>query len=268
MMPQDISGKPMYNMRTGKEEIFHGPVVGTNVLVADEINRATPKAQAALLEAMEEKQVTIGKHLFSLEKVFIVLATRNPIERDGTYDLPEAQLDRFGFQPHIESWSPETGMTMLADPKYYLDVSDRLGQVQKVISLSEIINLREAIFKKFYVEPRLDRYIVDLCLATHNDESVEHGSSPRGAIMLKKAATVAAFLEGRGYDGTRKYFEKLNVVIPGFNFVVPEDVRTYAVDVLAHRIFLFPKARYDDKKITPAGVIEKVLREVEEPRQI
>ena len=241
MLPSELSGFEIFNQKTQQFEVRHGPLYGANVFLADEINRGTPKAQAALLEAMEERHLTIGSNVYKLEPVFLVLATRNPMEHEGTYQLPEAQLDRFLAQPVINNIAEDTGLEVLSDHDFWRSASDRLQRVLPVTAPDEIIAIREAIFTSIHVEPRLDRYIWRLCAATWKHELVAFGSSPRGAINLKKAAMVAAFRADR-------------------EFATPEDVSRYAVDVLAHRIFLKPDVRYDPQLAkSPAQVVQEVL---------
>lgn len=242
MLASEISGSTTYNQKTHSYETRHGPLVGANVFLADEINRATPKSQSALLEAMEERYVTVDKNVFPLEPVFIVLATRNPIEHEGTYDLPEAQLDRFMAQPTIDGISEDTEMRVLTDIDYWRRSSHRLTKVQAVTSPEEILVLREAIFTGVHVEPRLSRYFVRLAEATRTHRHVEYGSSPRGPINLQKAATISAFLSGR-------------------NYATPKDVtQALFVNVMAHRIFLKQSARYDTANpVSAAGVAREVF---------
>ena len=241
MLPSELSGFEIFNQQTQEFEVRHGPLFGANVFLADEINRGTPKAQAALLEAMEERHLTVGKYVYPLEQVFLVLATRNPMEHEGTYNLPEAQLDRFLAQPVIRTINEDTGMQVLSDPDFWRSASARLQRVERVTTPEEIVAVREAIFTKIHVEERLDRYIWHLVEATWKHNLVAYGSSPRGAINLKKAAMVAAFRAGR-------------------EFASPEDVGRYAIDILAHRIFLKPEVRFDPQVAkSPASVVREVL---------
>ncbi|MBI1871863.1 AAA family ATPase [Candidatus Collierbacteria bacterium] len=243
MLPSELSGFEIFNQQTQAFEVRHGPLFGANVFLADEINRGTPKAQAALLEAMEERHLTVGNNVYQLEPVFLVLATRNPMEHEGTYQLPEAQLDRFLAQPIIRDITEETGLSVLSDPDFWRSASKRLQRVNQVTTPEEIVAIREAIFTNIHIEPRLDSYIWRLRDATWKHELVAYGSSPRGAINLKKAAMAAAFRAGRSY-------------------AIPEDIQRYAVDILAHRIFLKPEVRYDENAKSPAGVIREVLNAV------
>jgi len=244
MLPSELSGFEVYNQRTQKFEVRHGPLHKTNIFLADEINRGTPKAQAALLEAMEERYLTIGSEVYPLEPVFLVLATRNPMEHEGTYTLPEAQLDRFFAQPVVRNLSEETGVAVLSDPDFWRSANDRLKRVVPVTNPQEIYTLREAVLSSVFVEERLDRYIWRLTSATWNHGMVAYGSSPRGAINLKKAAMVVAFRDGR-------------------DFATPEDVQRYAIDILAHRIFMKDEFRHDPNRSTsPADIIREVLNSV------
>ncbi|OGC38616.1 hypothetical protein A2V54_01930 [candidate division WWE3 bacterium RBG_19FT_COMBO_53_11] len=244
MLPSEISGFEIYNQKTREFEVHHGPLFGTNVFLADEINRGTPKSQSALLEAMEERYVTISSTVFELEPGFLVLATRNPMEHEGTYPLPEAQLDRIFAQPIIKEISLETILLIIKDPDYHRIAGKRLERIQAVTDPAEVIAIREAIFAAIHVEDRLERYIASLVVETWNHDQVGYGVSPRGAIDLKKAATVAAFREGRDY-------------------AEPEDVRRYAVDILAHRIFFKPDYQADAARdVSPADIVRKVLADV------
>ncbi len=244
MLPSELTGFPIYNQKIQEFEMHHGPLFGTNIFLADEINRGTPKAQSALLGAMEERHLTVSNNVYELEPVFVVLATKNPMEYEGTYPLPEAQLDRFFAQADIANISEATGLAVLADSDFWRPASDRLQRIESVTTPEEIVVIREAIFTSIHVEPRLDRYIWKLRDATWKHEMVAFGSSPRGPINLKKAAMVAAFRAGRDY-------------------VIPEDVQKYAVDILAHRIFMKPEARLDPARtLSPKGVVEEVLRDV------
>jgi len=244
MLPSELSGFEIYNQKTHEFEVRHGPLYGTNIFLADEINRGTPKAQAALLEAMEERHLTIGAKVYPLPSVFVVLATRNPIEHEGTYQLPEAQMDRFFGQPVIKDISVRTGLAIIEDPDFWRSSRERLARIQAVTDPNEIVAIREAIFANVRVEPRLDRYIWELRDATWKHEMVAYGASPRGAINLKKAAIVTAFREGRDY-------------------AIPDDVSRYAVDILAHRIFMKPEYRHDAMRdVSPADIVREVLADV------
>jgi MoxR-like ATPase len=252
MLPSEIAGFEFYDQKTGELKVKHGPLYGANVVLADEINRTTPKAQAALLGPMESRYVVVGSKVFAMEPLFIVLATRNPIEHEGVYDLPEAQLDRFAFQPIVRQMSEETLMLMLGDPDYWKRAEDRLEKVKVVATPAEILAVHDAIFANAHVEERLERYIARLVVATREHKAVKkYGeASPRGARFLQMAATISAFRQGRVRPDELIY-------------VAQEDVERYAVDVLAHRIFL--KMAYRDesgKDVSPADVVQEVLERV------
>src|SRR5918996_720021 len=229
LLPSDLIGKMIYNQRSGDFSVQKGPIF-TNVLLADEINRAPAKVQSALLEAMQEKQVTIAGHTFPLHEPFLVLATQNPIEQEGTYPLPEAQLDRFMLKLLV-SYPPR------AEER---DILDRMtgGEepaARKVTDGARILRARSVVHE-VYVDPRVKEYALDLLHATREpgarglDELVpliEYGASPRAGIFLIRAAKAHAFLQGRGY-------------------VTPDDLKSIGPDVLRHRIVLTYEAEAED----------------------
>ncbi len=245
MLPSVLSGYDVFNQETRQYEVQHGPLKDTHVFLADEINRATPKTQAALLGPMEQRHLTIGRKVFPLERVLLVLATRNPIEHDGTYDLPEAQLDRFLAQGTIPDISEETEMQILSDPDFWRPAEDRLQRIKPVTTPEEILTIREAIFANIHIEERLNLYISRLRQATWRHPLVAWGSSVRGSISLEKAVKVAAFRAGR-------------------DFAEPKEdlVKKYAIEILSHRIFLKQEARFAEKATSPAQVVREVLDEV------
>jgi MoxR-like ATPase len=218
LLPSDVTGVNVFNQRTNGFELRHGPVFA-NVLLVDEINRASPKTQAALLEAMQESQVTIDGATLALDRPFVVLATQNPIEYEGTYPLPEAQLDRFtmrlslGYPPLGEEARMLTEQT--TEPP--------LESLQAVASRAEVMQAIEDA-KDVYVEDSLSRYVVALLRHTRANTRLSLGASPRSGIALLRVAKARALAEGRDY-------------------VLPEDVQTAAVPVLAHRLILAPEAR-------------------------
>lgn len=257
ILPSEVSGYQHFNQETRKNEVHHGPLYHPdypiNIVLADEINRATPKTQAALLEAMGEGQITIEGKTYPLADPFIVLATQNPIEHDGTYPLPEAELDRFLMQAVINGTSHDTLMAILADRDYWRHIRSRLERLQSVTTPEEIIAIREAIFSYVYVEKELNDYICNLTEATWKHPSVAFGSSPRGAIDLTKVAQVAAFRAG-----VRKLEFQSGEILEGY-FVTPEDVQRYAIPVLAHRIFMKPEARFSQHPISPAQIVQDII---------
>jgi len=255
MLPSDLAGWMFYNQKTQEFEVQHGPFHGANLVLIDEVNRGTPKTMAALLEIMEERCVTIRGVTYPLEPLLMVLATQNPIEHEGTYDLPEAQLDRFLARHTFHNLSRETLIEILSDPDYHRSPGYLLQRIQPVTTPDEIIAVREAILANTYIEPRLIEYIAELCHATWEHNLVAYGVSPRGAKLLEKTAAIAAFMAGPRLtsDGTLGYY------------VTPEDVQEYAFDVLPHRIFMKPEARYDRDPMSPEDVVKKILDVIKPP---
>ncbi len=217
LMPSDVTGASIFNQRTAEFEFRPGPVF-TNVLLADEINRAPPKTQAALLEAMQERQVTTDEHTRPLERPFVVLATQNPIEYEGTYPLPEAQLDRFLIRMRVGYPSADGEWEML---ERRLERREDEPELTAVVQREELLAMQLAI-ETVYVSESVGRYMVALVGATRASPSVQVGASPRGTLALMKLARVTAALDGR-------------------DFVLPDDVKAVAVPALAHRLALRPE---------------------------
>lgn len=217
LMPSDVTGASIYNQRTSEFEFRPGPVF-TNVLLADEINRAPPKTQAALLEAMQERQVTTDDRTRPLERPFLVMATQNPIEYEGTYPLPEAQLDRFMIRMRVGYPSSEDEWDILARR---LERREDEAEVRPVVDREELVALQQSV-EDVHVSEAVGRYIVAVVGATRESPSVQVGASPRGTLALMKLSRVRALLDGR-------------------DFVVPDDVKAVAVPVLAHRLALRPE---------------------------
>ena len=217
LMPSDVTGSSIFDQRTGQFEFRPGPVF-TNILLGDEINRAPPKTQAALLEAMQERQVTTEAGTRQLERPFLVLATQNPIEYEGTYPLPEAQLDRFLVRMRIGYPSAEGERQILAQR---LDRHADDASLGPVVDRDELIAMQEAI-EDVHVSEAIIGYIVDVVTATRESPSVQVGASPRGTLALMKLARARAVLDGR-------------------DFVVPDDVKSVAIPGLAHRLALRPE---------------------------
>ena len=246
LLPADLVGTQIYNLRTGEFTVKKGPVFA-NVILADEINRAPAKVQSALLEAMQEKQVTIGETTFPLPQPFLVLATQNPIEQEGTYPLPEAQVDRFMLKLTV-------GYPAKADE---LTILDRMGgispnlDVEAVLEPAELFALREAV-DQIYVDAKVKNYLVDLVLSTRQPAEyglelaglIQYGASPRATIALIRAARAQAFLEGRGY-------------------VTPQDVKSVAVDVLRHRILVSYEAEAEE--LRPEDLVRRILERLPVP---
>ncbi len=246
LLPADLIGTQIYNPRTGEFTPRQGPIFA-NLILADEINRAPPKVQSALLEAMQERQVTIGDTSHKLEEPFLVLATQNPIEQEGTYPLPEAQVDRFMLKVVITYPEREQEREILE-----LMTGEPLPPVRPVVSPEQILHARQVV-RGIYVDPKIKEYVLDLVFATRDpvksglpdlSELIAYGASPRATIYLITTAKTHAFLQGRGY-------------------VTPEDIKQIALDVLQHRIIVTYEAEAED--ITPADIVRTILDHVEVP---
>jgi MoxR-like ATPase len=240
MLPADIVGTMIYNPQDGAFRTKHGPIF-SNLILADEINRAPAKVQSALLEAMQERQVTIGDETYPLPNPFLVLATQNPLEQEGTYPLPEAQIDRFMMKV-VVSYPSRAEERAILDA---MATSEALPSIRPVVSAQQILNARHVV-NTLYVDDKIRNYIVDLVLATRppiakslNIEGyIQIGASPRATINLTLAARAIAFLNGRHY-------------------VTPQDVKTIAMDVLRHRVSVTYEAEAEN--ITSEDVIRKIL---------
>ena len=246
LLPADVIGTMVYSQKDETFQVKRGPVFA-NFVLADEINRAPAKVQSALLEAMQERQVTIGKETFKLPEPFLVLATQNPIEQEGTYPLPEAQVDRFMLKVIIGYPKKEEEKLIIRQ-----NISGRKIDIKPVLQPSEIIEARE-IVQKVYIDEKIERYIVDIVFATRFPqdyglgelkEMISFGASPRASISLALAARAYAFLKQRGY-------------------VIPEDVRAVCHDVLRHRIGLSYEAEANN--MTAEEIISEILNKVEVP---
>lgn len=238
LLPSDVTGVSIYNQKSGDFEFRPGPVLA-QVVLADEVNRATPKTQSALLEAMEERQVTVDGVTYRMPQPFMVLATQNPIEYEGTFPLPEAQLDRFLIRMFLGYPSP-TDEVLVLDAQ---QTRHPIEALQQVTDANEILQLQRAV-REIYVDPLIKQYIVQLANATREHEAVYLGASPRGSIALFRTAQARALLEGR-------------------DFVIPDDVKDMAVFTLAHRVIVSPGARV--KGVTQADVIAQCLQRVPVP---
>jgi MoxR-like ATPase len=239
LLPSDITGSFLYDQREARFEFRPGPVF-TNLLLADEINRATPKTQAALLEAMQESQVTIEGQSFPLAQPFLVIATQNPIELEGTYPLPEAQLDRFLLRVAIGYPGPEDERDIL---RIRRERRTDAVTVPVLVPRAELLAMQAALEDVFVSDP-IERYIVALAQATRSDPRVALGASPRGTLAVLKLARAEAAIRGR-------------------DFVLPDDVKAVAVAALAHRLVLRPELWVS--RTTPVAVVESLLREVPAP---
>ncbi len=246
MLPADLIGTMIYNQKTGEFQVKKGPIF-SSIILADEINRAPAKTQSALLEAMQERQVTIGDHTFPLDSSFLVIATQNPIEQHGTYPLPEAQIDRFMMKLKLSYPSKEEEYSILK-----IHGSGTLIDVTSVLNKKDLEKAKEVIHQ-VYMDEKIERYIVDIASATRNPEEYElaeikdliaYGASPRASLYLKIGSKANAFLSGRGY-------------------VIPDDIRDIGYDILRHRLILTYEAQAED--ITTEDVIEKIFMGVEVP---
>jgi MoxR-like ATPase len=235
MLPSDVIGVSIYNQANQTFEFKSGPLMA-NIILTDEINRATPKTQSALLEAMEERQVTVDGVTHPLPNPFMVLATQNPIEYEGTFPLPEAQLDRFLLRIQLGYPNPSDEAIIMRRQQYRHPLED-LGQV---ISLEELKETQEAV-KEVYVSPAVERYIVDLVNETRHHDEVSLGASPRGSLSLYRTGQARAAMLGR-------------------DFVLPDDIKIIAVSALSHRLILNPGARL--RNLNPADVMRQILKEV------
>ncbi|MBN8544599.1 MAG: AAA family ATPase [Ignavibacteria bacterium] len=246
LLPADLTGTQIYNQKEGNFTIRKGPVF-SNFILADEINRAPAKVQSALLEAMQERQVTIGETTFKLEEPFLVLATQNPIEQEGTYPLPEAQVDRFMLKIKITYPSREEELVIMRQNLY----QDTIG-LNKVVTKEQIMKGRQ-LLKEVYLDEKIEKYILDIVFATRNPgqfrleklkDLIGYGASPRATINLSLAARGMALLRRRGY-------------------VIPDDVRSIAMDVLRHRISVSYEAEAEE--ITSEFIIKEILNKIEVP---
>ena len=239
LMPSDVTGSSVYNQRTTEFEFRPGPIF-TNLLLGDEINRAPPKTQAALLEAMQERQVTIEGTTNSLERPFLVIATQNPIEYEGTYPLPEAQLDRFLLRLGIGYPSRDDEWTLLEQRLARAEDEVRL---ERVIDRAGLVELQDAI-EQVHISPAVGHYIVDLVGSTRASQRVQVGASPRGSLALLKLSRCRAALQSR-------------------DFVTPEDVKAVAVPALSHRLMLRPELWV--QRVRPEDVVRELLDTVPTP---
>ncbi len=246
LLPADVVGTMIYNIKENDFSIKKGPVFA-NFVLADEINRAPAKVQSALLEAMQEKQVTIGDSTFTLEKPFLVMATQNPVEQEGTYPLPEAQVDRFMLKTVIDYPKLEEEQLIIR-----ANLKGSFEQVNEVVSLEQILRAQQAV-REVYMDEKIEKYILDIIFATRYPEKygledikplINFGASPRGSINLATAAKCYAFIKRRGY-------------------VIPEDVRAVVTDVLRHRIGITYEAEAEN--ITSEQLVNKIVNHIEVP---
>ncbi|MCY7311819.1 MAG: AAA family ATPase [Chitinophagaceae bacterium] len=246
LLPADVIGTLIYNQQKGEFIVRKGPIFG-NFILADEINRAPAKVQSALLEAMQERQVTIGDSTYKLDEPFLVLATQNPLEQEGTYPLPEAQVDRFIMKVVVDYPKMNEEQLILRQ-----NIQGDFATIKQVVSIQEVINAKD-LTRQIYMDEKIEQYILDIVFATRNPHQykleklkplISYGASPRGSINLGLASKAQAFLNKRG-------------------FVIPEDVRSICKDVLRHRIGLTYEAEAENVKVE--DVIEDVLRQINVP---
>lgn len=246
LLPADVVGTLIYNMKENDFLIKKGPIFA-NFVLADEINRAPAKVQSALLEAMQEKQVTIGDETFILDKPFLVMATQNPIEQEGTYPLPEAQIDRFMLKTVIDYPTINDEQMIVR-----ANLKGSYEKVNPVVSIAQILSAQEAV-RDVYMDEKIEKYILDIIFATRYPEKyklgdlkglISFGASPRGSINLATAAKCYAFIKRRGY-------------------VIPEDVRAVVHDVLRHRIGITYEAEAEN--VTSEDIINKIVNQIEVP---
>lgn len=246
LLPADVVGTMIYNIKENDFSIKKGPIFA-NFVLADEINRAPAKVQSALLEAMQEKQVTIGDETFVLDKPFLVMATQNPVEQEGTYPLPEAQVDRFMLKTVIDYPKMDEEQIVVR-----ANLSGKYDKVNPVVSTEQILSAQAAV-REVYMDEKIEKYILNLIFATRYPEKynlndlkplISFGASPRGSINLATASKCYAFIRRRGY-------------------VVPEDVRAVVYDVLRHRVGITYEAEAEN--ITSVDIINKIVNEIEVP---
>lgn len=246
LLPADLIGTLIYDQKNGEFRTKKGPIFA-NLILADEINRSPAKVQSALLEAMMERQVTIGENTFKLEDPFLVLATQNPIEQEGTYPLPEAQIDRFMLKLSISYPDKEEELKIMR-----MNAGAGLPDLKAVVKPAEILRARDAV-SQIYIDEKIERYIIDIVFATRNPQEyqlddltdlVSFGASPRASISLAVASKAHAFMRRRGY-------------------VTPEDVRAIGMDVLRHRVI--PTYEAEAEEVTSEDIVRKVLNHIEVP---
>ncbi len=238
MLPSDVTGVSIYNQQKGKFEFRAGPIIG-QIILADEINRATPKTQAALLEAMEERQVTVDGATHVLPRPFMVMATQNPIEYEGTFPLPEAQLDRFLLRVRLGYPDFVDELTILESQR----IKHPIETLKAVLKARDVLQAAEEI-KRVFVSPAAQRYIIDLTRRTRQSSDIYLGASPRGTLSLSRASQAHAALAGRDY-------------------VLPDDVKDVAVPVLAHRIIVSPAARL--RELSADRIVQEIVHTTPAP---
>lgn len=247
LLPADLIGTLVYNPKEGTFTTKKGPIFA-NIILADEINRAPAKVQSALLEAMQERQVTIGENTFKLDEPFLVMATQNPIEQEGTYPLPEAQIDRFTLKINITYPNKEEEHKILKEMSF----TDKEIKVDSVVNPDDILRARKVV-NEVYMDEKIEKYIIDIVFATREPSKykledlgslIQYGASPRASIYLTLASKAYAFIQGRGY-------------------VTPQDVKSIGPDVLRHRVIISYEAEAEEK--TSEDIIKRIFDEIEVP---
>ncbi|MES2445845.1 MAG: MoxR family ATPase [Bacteroidota bacterium] len=242
LMPSDVLGTAVFSPKTAEFQFRRGPIFG-NIILVDEINRAPAKTQSALFEAMEERQITVDGNTYILEEPFMVLATQNPIEQEGTYRLPEAQLDRFLFKIEVKYPTLEEEITILENQHQQKTV-DQLAEITAVLTVDDIKSLRATI-KSLFVEPKLLAYVAQITHETRNNKSLYLGASPRASLAMINGAKAIAAMAGR-------------------DFVTPDDIVKVATPVLSHRIMLSPEKEMEG--LTAADIVAQIIKKIEVPR--
>jgi MoxR-like ATPase len=242
LMPSDVLGTSVFNPKQNEFEFRKGPIFG-NIILIDEINRSPAKTQSALFEVMEERQVTIDGHTHKMQEPFLVLATQNPVEQEGTYRLPEAQLDRFLFKIEIKYPTLEEEISIISR-QHQQNPLDQLSHIEPVISVADIIELRKQV-KSLHVEPKLLEFVAKIIHETRNNKSVYLGGSPRASLAIVNAAKAIAAINGR-------------------DFITPDDITLVALPVLRHRLMLTPEKEMEGA--TPDEVILQIVQKIEVPR--
>jgi MoxR-like ATPase len=242
LMPSDVLGTSVFNPKIVDFEFKQGPIFG-NIILVDEINRAPAKTQSALFEVMEERQVTIDGKTYKMEEPFIVLATQNPIEQEGTYRLPEAQLDRFLFKIEVKYPSLEEEIAIITQ-QHQQKTNEQLAHIEPILSKDDIITLRAQV-KAFFVEPKILEFVAKIIHETRNNKSLFLGGSPRASLAIVNASKALAAIKGR-------------------DFVTPDDIVWVAPAVLRHRIMLTPDKEMEG--VSPDEVVKQIIQKIEVPR--
>jgi MoxR-like ATPase len=238
LLPSDVTGVSIYNQKTGNFEFRPGPIMA-QIVLADEINRATPKTQSALLEAMEETQITVDGATYPLPNLFMVMATQNPIEYEGTFPLPEAQLDRFMMNIKLGYPRQQDEMNILDSHQFHHPLDD----LEQIMTAEDLIKIQQQV-RSIHVDPSIREYIVTLAGATRSHGNIYLGASPRGSLALFRASQALAAIRGRGY-------------------VIPDDVKLLTRATLAHRLIVAPAARV--RGVTSAAILDEILQTVPVP---